>query len=556
MKRALLMVLMLAGWTLAFGQQGGGFGGGGLSNDPSGRLTARAGMDVFRHSGILTATEDAPYPVKMDAGDGLIVKVTSNEFDTSVVVTDKDGKVLKENDDEEPGSQNSTVVIQFPEAGDYKVVVKGFQGKSGGRYDIEMSRFRTVDATFGADFRFGRKADLVYVRVPMKRGEMAAVRFRDFASPSTVWVQPDGTDGEVLSDSRDLEGRPVTYFQASKDGDYYLGTQVPMDREAVLWAAKVERQTLRPGDRVVADGPTGAVWAMVEGKAGQLLRIKADSGESGRLLVQNEWITPLGAAATEDGIRFEREGEREIPASLEVPLAWKSPNDTALLFRKDGSVPVMVFRRHGPVALTVEDMMRPMAAGSPVAQSLAVGSTDYYATDIDAGRWLEVTLDSEVFDADLSVLGPMGTGQGDSSKRFGDGAEQLRFWVGEKTRFYFRVGSPGGGGGGAYRLQTRVVLPTDYPASGELRHDFGAETRSEVWNFPLTEGERLMISVEEGVASMTIDTLGVQDAIEASTFAFDGKSYLIYKVKKTVPARIWVTGRGVIRLVKRPALGG
>ena len=84
------------------------------------------------------------YTVNLEAGDQLAVDVTSDEFDTLVILMNKDGVTIGENDDGPDGTTNSLLFARITESGTYTVRVQAYAGQGAGGFFLKVARLREV----------------------------------------------------------------------------------------------------------------------------------------------------------------------------------------------------------------------------------------------------------------------------------------------------------------------------------------------------------------------------------------------------------------------------
>jgi hypothetical protein len=101
-------------------------------------------------SDVLTA-EDIPtgeggfardYYVELQAGDQVAIDLTSENFDTMVMLIASDGATVAENDDGPDGTTNSLLFSRITEAGKYIVRVRAFGETSGGKFTLKLTRLK------------------------------------------------------------------------------------------------------------------------------------------------------------------------------------------------------------------------------------------------------------------------------------------------------------------------------------------------------------------------------------------------------------------------------
>jgi hypothetical protein len=80
------------------------------------------------------------YALQLNAGDQIAIEVTSDNFDTVVLLLTKDGKTLGKNDDGPDGTSNSLLFSRIKKTGTYTIRVQGFSDTSGGKFTLKVSK--------------------------------------------------------------------------------------------------------------------------------------------------------------------------------------------------------------------------------------------------------------------------------------------------------------------------------------------------------------------------------------------------------------------------------
>ncbi|WP_263970623.1 hypothetical protein [Leptolyngbya sp. KIOST-1] len=84
------------------------------------------------------------YTVYFEAGDQVAIDVTSDDFDTLVILMNKDGVIIGENDDGPDGTTNSLLFARIKESGTYTVRVQAYAGQGTGNFFLKVARLREV----------------------------------------------------------------------------------------------------------------------------------------------------------------------------------------------------------------------------------------------------------------------------------------------------------------------------------------------------------------------------------------------------------------------------
>ena len=110
----------------------------GLNTDISDRLTDQ---DIPTGEGGFARD----YVVELKKGDQVAIDLSSNEFDTVIVVISADGSTVGSNDDGPDGGTNSLLFARIAETGKYIVRVRTFGIAGGGKFALKVNRLRPAN---------------------------------------------------------------------------------------------------------------------------------------------------------------------------------------------------------------------------------------------------------------------------------------------------------------------------------------------------------------------------------------------------------------------------
>ena len=82
------------------------------------------------------------YHVQLEKGDQVAIDLSSDNFDSMVMLIAADGTKVAENDDGPDGTTNSLLFSHFTEAGKYIVRVRAFGDTSGGEFTLKLTKLR------------------------------------------------------------------------------------------------------------------------------------------------------------------------------------------------------------------------------------------------------------------------------------------------------------------------------------------------------------------------------------------------------------------------------
>jgi Bacterial pre-peptidase C-terminal domain len=80
------------------------------------------------------------YVVQLNAGDQVAIELSSDNFDTVLLLLTKEGKTIAKNDDGPDGTSNSLLFSRIKKSGTYIIRVQGFGDTSGGKFMLKASR--------------------------------------------------------------------------------------------------------------------------------------------------------------------------------------------------------------------------------------------------------------------------------------------------------------------------------------------------------------------------------------------------------------------------------
>jgi Bacterial pre-peptidase C-terminal domain len=82
------------------------------------------------------------YAIKLAAGENITIDLTSEVFDTVVILLNAEGKNVGKNDDGVDGSSNSLLFTRVKNTGNYVIRVQGFGETSSGEFRLKVSKLK------------------------------------------------------------------------------------------------------------------------------------------------------------------------------------------------------------------------------------------------------------------------------------------------------------------------------------------------------------------------------------------------------------------------------
>ncbi|MBX2865577.1 MAG: PPC domain-containing protein, partial [Leptolyngbyaceae cyanobacterium MAG.088] len=96
----------------------------GILNNQDDRLTDNSLYDEYSFSG--------------QQGQTVTISLNSQEFDAYLLLIDNQGNKIAENDDSAQNNSNSTIQIELPYTGQYKVIVNAYDQRGQGSYQMTV----------------------------------------------------------------------------------------------------------------------------------------------------------------------------------------------------------------------------------------------------------------------------------------------------------------------------------------------------------------------------------------------------------------------------------
>ena len=112
--------------------------------DPPSIASEKAVSDTLTENDIPTGEGGfaRDYHIQLQKGDQVAIDLTSDNFDSMVMLIAADGATVAENDDGPDGTTNSLLFSRINEAGKYIVRVRAFGETSGGKFTLKVTRLK------------------------------------------------------------------------------------------------------------------------------------------------------------------------------------------------------------------------------------------------------------------------------------------------------------------------------------------------------------------------------------------------------------------------------
>ncbi|BAQ60678.1 hypothetical protein GM3708_1084 [Geminocystis sp. NIES-3708] len=84
------------------------------------------------------------YVINLEKGDQIAIDLTSENFDTILMLISEDGATIAENDDSPDSDSNSLLFTRIAEAGRYFIRIKAFGVTGSGNFTLKFTRLQPI----------------------------------------------------------------------------------------------------------------------------------------------------------------------------------------------------------------------------------------------------------------------------------------------------------------------------------------------------------------------------------------------------------------------------
>ncbi|MBL1210554.1 PPC domain-containing protein [Geminocystis sp. GBBB08] len=84
------------------------------------------------------------YVINLQKGDQIAIDLTSDDFDTVVMLISEDGSTIAENDDSPDSESNSLLFTRIVETGKYFIRVKAFGATGNGNFILKLTHLKPI----------------------------------------------------------------------------------------------------------------------------------------------------------------------------------------------------------------------------------------------------------------------------------------------------------------------------------------------------------------------------------------------------------------------------
>ena len=238
-------------------------------------------------TGSVTATApQAFYSFSGAAGDSVIIRLSSDDFDSYLTLSDPDGFQLITNDDG-GGSLNSLIgPYTLPDTGEYLITASSLSGSSAGAYDLSLERAELQTLAYGdtVTVEFDEENTIAYFAFEGETGDVVDVLVD--GDVDTNLALNDIYNYQIVFDEDGGRGNnpELSGVLLNQSGTYTILLRAPFGGEG-----SVELELLRAEVPSLNDGPQTLSFSSSQttrtveytGEAGETVRINvvSDSGD-------------------------------------------------------------------------------------------------------------------------------------------------------------------------------------------------------------------------------------------------------------------------------------
>ncbi len=194
------------------------------------------------------------------AGDEVIIRMTSDDFDSYLTLSDEDGVELTYNDDG-GGNLNSLIgPFELPETGSYTIEARSLGGTSTGKYTLTLDRAELVDISYGdtVEVELSEQSSMVYLAFDGSYGDVIDVTVTSSDDLDTTLTLNSPYNYQITTDDDSGAGlNPEIRAQLLNDsGRYMLLLSAPFGGEGTVEVTlnRAELMSLDDGPQTLTFG--------------------------------------------------------------------------------------------------------------------------------------------------------------------------------------------------------------------------------------------------------------------------------------------------------------
>ncbi|PJF26088.1 MAG: hypothetical protein CUN53_09480 [Phototrophicales bacterium] len=187
---------------------------------------------------LTSAALTANYSFRGEAGDAVVIRLESSDFDSYLTLRDTAGNELTYNDDG-AGNLNSLIgPFMLPETGEYLIEARSLGGTSTGRYTLSLDRVEMAQIAYGekVEVTFDARNSAFYFAFDASAGDVITVTANSGGSIDTRLTLNDQYNYQLISDDDSGSGfdPEILNYVINSSGTYSLVVQASAPGEGTV----------------------------------------------------------------------------------------------------------------------------------------------------------------------------------------------------------------------------------------------------------------------------------------------------------------------------------
>lgn len=454
---------------------------------------------------IVTPGDPVEYTLNLKAGQVVVAEARSDAFDPALQIVDQDGKVVATNDDRYPGDQRPLLFWRAESEGAYKLRVRSFRDREGGKAFVRMTTYQTIDLPAGQMVEAEVAANAPFlVRIPMRRGQVIEERSEMGGAKNYLFFNYNATiaPGGLPDIGLSLRLQPALFaLVAPVDGDYYV-MHTPRGERGARGKVRIGTRELTPA-RLAREGETKAptnTAALTEltVKKGDFLQVSTPelSIATRLILAEQPDLQKYDLAKPETNPFFPHPDRQEPDAAVDILpgrtgdgrlINFRARRDTTLWVATNAAGP-----QNTTFTLRVRPAARELTEGVLNSGRLRIAHYDHWTFDAKPGDVMNFNIVAADFREVSVVRDPDLEEVRHVEMALDQISDTWRMIVAKPGRYVVTVSCLGEGGSGPYTLSRKSYPPKEFakgkPARGEI-----ANGEVQVWRFTAAPNDPLFV---------------------------------------------------------------
>ncbi|HMO14451.1 MAG TPA: hypothetical protein PKD64_07075 [Pirellulaceae bacterium] len=431
-------------------------------------------------------------------GELILVGVKTTEFDAIlklVQVADEEERQLLDVDDD---GSDAHLALRLPEAGEYRIVVHGYEYKGGGNYRMNLEQIEATEISIGVS------------TVGVLNNQGVAWFYLSGEKQDTVAVDLFGSPG-LRWQARNTKGLPhsvwLDTFKFDESGEYYLRVEGPA-------AGRFELR-LNPAARKPLDLET-QLSATLDRKSALLFDVHADDQTFGVFELEvlgdvQSILVPAIEKKSQQSASVQHKPDMQF---IEIPSKGRFKRYAVVWGDKEKYQLKLYSARGANVRINYTDPRQEIDPQTSLSADLPLGSIHFFKIRAEAGQALTFKCESDRFDSQLQLYDGSGKTLGFDDDGGGGLNSKLKHLSFTSSDLILAVSSRGYGGGGEYLLSTEIERPQKLVLGEKYKGNL-ASAESGFFELQATEKQKTIFHLQSEHINSTIRILNAHGVIMA-----------------------------------------